>query len=137
MNILKSALFGFAFAISSATSAFAVEPVEQHNSNAFWFVNWIGLSNATLTVAEPNGHIVKIYAESGTPVYQLKGEVQDGVYRYELTAATEERVKIVNPINTGRGDNQPDTRAVPHYSTGFFVVERGVIITPEEVKEEG
>lgn len=137
MNVLKSTLLGFAFTVATGTMAFAVEPVEQHNSNAFWFVNWIGLSNATLTVAEPNGHIVKIYAEDGTPVYQLKGEVQDGVYRYELSAATEERVKIVNPINTGRGDNQPDTRAVPYYSTGHFVVERGVIITPEVVKEEG
>jgi len=136
MHTLKSALLGFVLAISTSTAAMAVEPVEQHNSNAFWFVNWIGLSNATLTVAEPNGHIVKIYAEDGTPVFQLKGDIQDGVYRYELSAATEERVKIVNPINTGRGDNQSDTRAVPYYTTGHFVVDRGVIITPEDVKEE-
>lgn len=135
MPRLKSALLGLTLALG-ATAAWAVEPVEQHNSNAFWFVNWVGLSNATLTVAEPDGHIVKIYAKDGTPVYQLKGEVQDGVYRYEMSAATDKRVKIVNPIDTGRGEDQPDTRAVPYYTTGHFVVERGVIITPEDIKEE-
>ncbi|MDQ2092203.1 hypothetical protein NO357_20050 [Marimonas arenosa] len=136
MKLLKPTLVSLALACATAPAVQAAEPVEQHNSNAFWFVNWIGLSNATLTVAEPNGHIVKIYAEDGTPVYQLKGEVQDGVYRYELSAATDKRVKIVNPIDTGREGEQPDTRAVPYYTTGHFVVERGVIITPEEVKEE-
>ena len=136
MTYLKSTLASLAFAMSAATALHAAEPVEQYNSNAIWFVNWVGLSNATLTVAEPDGNVVQIHAKDGTPVYQLKGEVQDGVYRYELTAATDKTEKIVNQVDSGRGDNQSDSAAVPFTSNGQFVVERGRIITPDEVKEE-
>ena len=127
---------GLALAIAMGP-AWAADPVKQHNSNAVWFENWIGLSNAMLVVAAPNGKITQIYAESGTPVFELdRAEAMDGVYRFELRAATEERRAIVNQSNQGRGDAQEDTTSVPHYSTGHFVVERGAIITPEEIKEE-
>lgn len=128
------------FVLGTATAAFAVDPIQQHNSNAVWFENWVGLSNATMVIAAPNGKITQIYAETGTPVFQLvRADAQDGVYRYELRAATEERVEIVNPIQSGReegGDEGDGTMAKPFYSTGFFVVERGAIITPEEIEEE-
>ena len=114
-----------------------MDPIQQHNSNAVWFENWIGLSNATMVVAAPNGRITQIYAETGTPVFQLtRADAQDGVYRYELRAATEERIEIVNPIQSGREDGGDGTMAKPFYTTGFFVVERGAIITPEDIKEE-
>ncbi|QGX96789.1 hypothetical protein EI983_00275 (plasmid) [Roseovarius faecimaris] len=117
--------------------AAAAEPVEQHNSNAVWFENWTGLSNASLTVVAPNGKISNIYAKSGTPVFQLPGdEVLDGVYRYELSAATDEKVEIVNEVDNGRGENQSNTISKPFYTTGRFIVSRGVIITPEETEEE-
>lgn len=127
-----------AIGLSLGTAAFAVEPdpVQQHNSNAVWFENWIGLSNATMVVAAPNGRISQVRADQGTPVYELdRAEAQDGVYRYELRAATEEEVEIVNPVNNGRGEAQT-TMKKPFYRTGHFVVSRGVIITPEEIKEE-
>ena len=112
-------------------------PVEQHNSNAVWFENWTGLSNATLIVAAPDGTITAIQAASGTPVFQLSGgEVMDGIYRYELRAATEEKVKIVNPVDNGRGDQASDTLAKPFYLSGQFTISRGVIITPEEITED-
>ncbi len=114
----------------------AANPVQQHNSNAVWFENWTGLSNATLTISAPNGKVTDIHASSGTPVFQLSGsEVLDGIYTYELRAATDERVAIVNPQNDGRGDAQTDTEAKPFYMSGSFTVSRGVIITPEEVTE--
>ena len=103
MLTVKSTLASLAIALAAATAAKAAEPVEQHNSSALWFVNWVGLSNATLIVAEPDGNIVQIYAKDGTPVYQLKGEVADGIYRYELSAATDKKEKIVNAIDSGRG----------------------------------
>ena len=81
-----------------ASVAMAANPVKQHNSNAVWFENWTGLSNATLVVSAPDGTVTTVAAPSGTPVFQLSGsEVADGIYRFELTAASEERVKIVNP----------------------------------------
>ncbi len=123
--------------VLGAGAAFAADPVQQHNSDAVWFENWMGLSNATLTVSAPNGKITDIQAPSGTPVFKLdRAEAMDGVYRYELRAATEEKEKIINPIDNGRGDAEQDSTAVPFYLTGHFVVSRGAIITPEDVKED-
>jgi hypothetical protein len=140
MQRIRRAITGTIMSVIAAavisTAAIAAEPVQQHNSNAVWFENWIGLSNASLTVAAPNGKITQIFAKTGTPVFELSGEVQDGIYRYELTAATEEKVEIVNAIDSGREGEQPAEMAKPFYTTGHFVVSRGVIITPEEIEEE-
>ncbi|MEP4037205.1 hypothetical protein [Pseudophaeobacter sp.] len=127
---------GFGLTLASAATALTVDPVEQHNSNAVWFENWSGLSNAMLVVAAPNGKVTEIFAASGTPVYELdRGAVQDGIYRYELKAATDEQVEIVNPIDNGRGETA-STKAKAFYMNGFFTVSRGVIITPEETHED-
>ncbi|OWU82241.1 hypothetical protein ATO6_22605 [Oceanicola sp. 22II-s10i] len=136
---MKSALTALVLSCTAAPLALAAtpEPVQQHNSNAVWFDNWVGLSNGMMVVAAPNGKITTISAATGTPVFELNpAEAIDGVYRYELRAATEERVEIVNPQNNGRGDNQETTMAKPFYTTGHFVVKDGIIITPEAVEEE-
>ena len=65
-----------------------------------------------------------------------RADALDGIYRYELRAATEEQSKIVNQIDNGRGDDARDTAAVPFYASGYFEVSRGAIITPEDIKEE-
>jgi len=119
------------------TAALAATPVEQHNSNAVWFENWTGLRNASLVVAAPDGSLITVEAAAGTPVFQLSGaDILDGIYRYELSAASDEQVKIVNPQNDGRGEAQSDSMAKPFYMNGHFTVSRGVIITPEEVTED-
>lgn len=130
------------FAVTAAMSVTgalqAAEPVPQHNTNTFWFENWGDLSNADLRIVLPGGKIENVRASSGTPVFRLTGPgVQDGVYRYELSAATSEREKIANPIDNGRGSNASDTVAKPFNMTGAFVVSRGVIVTPEEISETG
>jgi len=128
-----SALFIVLF---GATAVWAATPVKQHNSNALWFENWTGLSNATLVVSAPDGTLTTVEAAAGTPVFQLSGaEVLDGIYRFELRAATDEQVKIINPQNNGRGEAQSDSAAKPYYMDGSFTVSRGVIITPEDISE--
>ena len=137
MTYLKTVMLGTFLSASMNLPAWAAEPVQQHNSNAVWFENWTGLSNASMTVSAPNGKITTIFAETGTPVYQLESDnVLDGVYRYELSAATDEKVEIVNEVDNGRGDAQENAASKPFYTTGHFVVSRGVIITPEEVSED-
>ena len=60
--------------LASPTSAKEqAAPAQQQNSNAVWFENWIGLSNSTMTVAAPSGEAITIFAEKGTPVFQLEG----------------------------------------------------------------
>jgi hypothetical protein len=129
-------LTGAPVLIPGTAMAMTIDPVQQHNSNALWFENWTGLSKATLVVAGPDGTVTRVFAETGTPVFELgRGEVLDGIYRYELKAATEETVKIVNPIDNGRGESS-NSRAKPFYMNGAFQVSRGVIIVPEDIREE-
>ncbi|MDA7426922.1 hypothetical protein PGB28_00520 [Primorskyibacter aestuariivivens] len=117
-------------------TALAAEPVEQHNSNAVWFENWTGLSNAQLVVAAPDGEITTVEASSGTPLYTLpQRDVQDGIYRYELTAATDEKVRVVNTTSNGR-DTTPTMEPKPFVMNGHFVVDRGVIIAEVAVSED-
>lgn len=126
-----------AVGLGAAAGAGMPEPVQQHNSNAVWFENWIGLSNAQMTVRLPNGKIETVSATSGTPVYRLSGDkVMDGVYRYEITAASDEVIEIVNPIDNGRGENAKKQQNKPFYMSGQFLVSRNVIITPADIKEE-
>ena len=120
-----------------AGAGFAADPVQQHNSTALWFENWIGLRNAVMIVRAPGGEITRIEAPTGTPVYELDpSAAPDGVYRYELSAATEQTRVIVNRQNNGRGEAASETAAVPFHSTGQFFVQRGVIVTPPDVTEQ-
>ncbi|WP_323783845.1 hypothetical protein [Thalassovita sp.] len=90
-----------------------------------------------MTISTPNGKVSSISADSGTPVFQLSGrDVVDGIYRYELKAATEEKVEIVNPVDNGRGEKAENSMLKPFYMSGYFTVARGVIITPDEIKED-
>jgi len=110
------------------------DPVAQHNTNALWFENWIGLENATLKVAGPDGRVRTLTQARGTPVFTLSHPATDGTWRYELRADTEERVAFVpNPGRRG-GAALPQTVAKVFTRGGSFVVERGVIVPPEQQK---
>lgn len=127
----------FAIFVSTAAVAQEIAPVQQNNSNTIWFENWTGLSNGTLKITIPGGELVEVFAASGTPVFALAGrEVLDGIYRYELSAATKNEIKITNAIDNGRGDTARDSQSVPFYLSGAFHVSRGVIVQPEQIKEE-
>ena len=119
--------------------AVTAQPVQENNSNTVWFENWIGLSNATMRVATPDGEITDVVAERGTPVFMLKGDVADGLYRYELRAATEEMVKNRDYNEDSVFNTGDEYIPKPFYVTGAFRVERGAIVnteTREEGKEE-
>lgn len=133
-----SRLLGLLWLTAATTgAALAASPVEQHNSNTLWFENWSGLRNATLVVAAPDGSLTTIETSAGTPVFQLSGgAILDGIYRFELSAASDDQLKIINPQNNGRGEAQSDSKAKPFYLNGNFTVSRGVIITPEEITED-
>lgn len=133
----KTALLAALLSLGGAGALWAADPVEQHNSNALWFENWTGLSNATLKVTAPDGAVTELFAASGTPVFQLSGrDILDGIYRYEMSAATDKTAKLVNKVDNGRGEAQRDSAAVPYHLSGHFTVSRGVIIRPEEIKED-
>lgn len=137
---MKRIVQGMTLILSMAATAVLAappQPVEQHNYNTLWFENWVDLGNVRMTVSDPEGRIEEVFTRKGTPVYKLPGKPVDGVYRYELSAATEERKKIVNKLDNGRGDAAREDVAVPFYLQGFFTVEGGVIIKPKDIREEG
>jgi hypothetical protein len=117
---------------------FANEPIARMNTTSMWFENWGDLSNAALVVASPDGTIQTVNSDRGTPVFNLRdlSKVVDGVYQYELSAATSEVRKIINPQNNGRGAAQKKEMFIPFKTNGIFFVARGVISKQQDIKEE-
>lgn len=121
--------------LAGLSVGFAAEPVQQQNSNALWFENWTGLSNATLKIAYPSGLVKSVYAESGTPVFQLPADAPDGAYNYELTAATNKMEAVIDPsVNNGRGDAAATQTTVGYSTSGSFAVLRGAIALNDDAK---
>jgi hypothetical protein len=117
-------------------AAVAAQPIQKHSTNAVWFENWIGLSQAMMRVATPDGDIRDVVSANGTPVYELKGSVEDGTYRYELRAATDEMVKNKDYDENGIIGNDAEYIPKSLYITGSFIVVGGVITRPEDIEEE-
>jgi hypothetical protein len=124
--------------ILASTAVFANEPVQRTNTSTLWFENWGALSNATLTIVDPEDGQTTVFSASGSPKFSLTdiAPVADGVYSYELTAATDEMVTIKNPIDNGRGKAAKNQIPIPFQMTGSFTVSRGVITVDEEIIEE-
>ncbi|MGV6811853.1 MAG: hypothetical protein ACWA47_06375 [Brevirhabdus sp.] len=133
---MKLSLMSFTTALAlilGPAHAGSPEPKQVLSVNEVWFDNGFGLSNATLTVSGPEGFYTSIHSEKGLPRFniQTEGAQADGRYVYELTAATEERIKVTGDLNNGRGDAQTDTMAQPFQMTGAFTVRRGVIVVAQ------
>lgn len=129
---------GTIFMVAISGTWAAAEPVQQQNSNAVWFVDWSDLRNATMVVVAPDGQITDVTAASGTPVFQLGGaDVRDGIYRFELRAQTSTEIPIVTQdANNGRETSPSDKAFEMFHTSGFFIVERGIILAPTDVVEE-
>ena len=123
----KSLFAACAALVLSATAAIS-EPVEQTNATALWFENWGDLKNGSLTVTAADGQVHKVEAANGTPVFRLQGRgLADGVYSYELSAATSEMIKVVNQTNNGRGAAAKSEVNKPYMMNGSIVISRGTI----------
>ncbi|MGJ8616296.1 MAG: hypothetical protein ACSHWS_05610 [Sulfitobacter sp.] len=139
-HVLRPLGFCIAFAFSTIATGAIAEPTQQQNSNAVWFENWTDLSNATMAVIAPDGQRADIMAPNGTPVFRLVGhEALDGIYRFKLRAQTREEIPLVSQdSNNGRETSPTDTGFEIFETTGFFVVEDGIILHPDDLaKEDG
>ena len=120
---------------AGVTGGAQADPIQRYSSGAIWFENWGGLSHAVLVVVAPDGKATRIESSSKAPVFQLQGRPLDGTYSYELTAATDQKRPVADPVDNGRGGPLPTTETVPFSMTGHFVVSRGVIVEPEDIPE--
>ena len=91
-----------------------------------------GLSNFTLRVVGPNGYIAEVFSRRSAPSLRLTdyGDLADGEYAYEFTAATQERrqwaVRRQSSDNGRSGNAQPGF--VGTQQSGSFRVLDGRII---------
>jgi hypothetical protein len=62
-------------------------------------------SNYTLTVTGPNGFHASASSKTSAPSIDLRrsGASDDGVYNYQLTASTDEKVPARSALDNGRG----------------------------------
>lgn len=93
--------------------------------------------NVTLTVVGPNGFAVTAHSDRTAPVINLNkfGKVEDGMYKYSLTAATTKRVPVRSQLDNGRGDAEKNERFAGVSTSGSFLIKDGAIFQPKEMEE--
>ena len=99
----------------------------------------VKMTNMTMTVTGPNDYYSKSYSEYQSPFMSLSqnGSLADGIYNWELTGATSERVEA-NPmgLNNGRGDSARQFVNKSMTESGTFRVLNGSIVAPDGAVEE-
>ena len=58
--------------------------------------------NGVLTVVGPNGFSKTVYAKNGAPALSNLGNLPDGEYTYQLSATTNQVIRLATPQNDGR-----------------------------------
>lgn len=94
-------------------------------------------SNATISVSGPNGFIQTHYQKNGSLTLDLNdlGSLSDGLYKYEITVATDKTVNTNSNMDNGRGKNAKTTMNVGEKQSGQFRVEGGVIVGNTNISE--
>jgi hypothetical protein len=128
-----------AIGISSACMAGEVVAVERFDGTSLGFLLKNSLSNATLSVSGPDDFHVSVFSETGALMLDLGklGPVEDGLYKYEITAATDQRLKVRTPLDNGRGTKESITPYKSVAMSGTFLVKDGKIFKPSSAAKEG
>ncbi len=95
--------------------------------------------NMTLTVSGPNGFFKRTYKKNGTPDVSLmeQGQIADGMYVWELTGHTDERVaSYKSRSNNGRGDNARNYGYKSIQQSGSFRMLNGLQVRAEDAPAE-
>ncbi len=103
--------------------------------------------NTTLSIAGPGGYYAQAYAKAGSPIIKLSqhGPVADGLYIWQVTAATDELIEVRDDgLSSERSKPSSYRRASPGMITinkgtaesGSFRVENGAILPKSNATEE-
>ena len=99
-----------------------------------------GLSNFTLRVSGPDGYIAEVFSRSAAPSLRLTdfGQLPDGRYVYELTAATQQTQRQVGRLRSGENGRSGVAQAprVGMQQDGYFVVQNGRIVQFDPTETE-
>jgi len=131
---MKPAAFGLAaglaLGLSSACLADDLTADQRFTETGVAFELKGAVSNVTLTVSGPNGFHASAFSRSGAPAVDLRrfGAVEDGAYTYQLTAATDEKVKTRTPLDDGRDSRTASEPRKGVSTSGTFQVQNGTIV---------
>ncbi len=103
--------------------------------------------NTTLSIAGPGGYYAQAYAKAGMPMIKLSqhGPVNDGIYIWQVTAATDELIEVHDKgLRSGSTNNSGYRRASPSMikinkgtaESGSFRVENGSILPKSDATEK-
>ena len=120
----------------AASSIWAADVEVRLQAGALSFSGGSGFSNARLLITGPNDFEAEETASRGLPTFRVRGgRMKDGFYQYNLSAATDEKVKIKRQIDNGRGDDTRDYTLKPFHLSGMFEISRGTIVPVEDMKD--
>jgi hypothetical protein len=91
-------------------------------------------SNFTFTVTGPAGFSAQEFSSSSPPSLDIRkfNDLPDGVYVYQLSAATDEKIRTYTPPDNNGRDGTPAGTVLKSASlTGSFLLTKGVITTRE------
>jgi len=94
------------------------------------------LTNATLSITGPNDFHASVSSKGGALAIDLLqfGRLDDGLYTYQVTASSGDKVPIRTTIDNGR-DKEPTERLVGVAASGIFRVNGGEIVRAESKSE--
>jgi hypothetical protein len=94
-------------------------------------------SNVTVTVSGPGDFFAQASAKSGAIALDLRefGALDDGIFNYQITAASSEKIKVNSTLDNGR-DRQPTEVLRSASTSGTFRVVRGTIVMPTDAKPQ-
>lgn len=127
--------------VGEAQSAPSAQMEEQFAGTRLSFAPNPDLSNFTLRVTGPDGYAGQVFSPRVVPSFRLAdhGSVPDGLYTYEITAATRERVRRASPMQASANGRAPGagTGFVGMSQSGSFRVVNGRILELDRDAEEG
>ena len=91
-------------------------------------------SNFTFAVSGPAGFSTQEFSRSTAPSLDIRkfSDLPDGVYIYQLSAATTEKVRVFTPPDNNGRQGSPATEILKGASlSGSFLLTKGVITTRE------
>ncbi len=132
-------------ATSLITPVFAAE--ERYSGDVVQVVLVGQVHNTTLSVAGPGGYYAQAYAKAGSPMIKLSqhGPVADGIYIWQVTAATDELIEVRDKgLRSGGTKPSGYRRASPGTITinkgmaesGSFRVANGAILPKSDATEQ-
>jgi hypothetical protein len=128
---------GVLFGLSSVSPADDLKVEQRFTDTTVGFSLPSSNGNVTLTISGPEGYQASAQSSRGAPTIDLRqqGTPPDGLYKYQLAAATGEKTKVRTPHDNGREGGPKGEQGKGATASGVFRVKDGKIVKPDSAPE--